>query len=140
MTHRFATACLLTAVLLLALAPAAETSARPSDRACLIAWNATSNRPNRVKLLALRPLTSLALRAGVVSTDTWKKGASPTQTSAAACLLTVVKRRTVQIVTGRWRTGHVGRWSFGHVIPATMRLPGNVRLLPDGRLTKIYLR
>lgn len=139
MRHRLATASLLAVVALLSVVATAEPSGRPSDRACLIAWNAPPNRPTRVKLLALRPPTRLSLRSGVVFTDTWKKGSPATETSAAACLLTVVKRRTVQVVTGRWRAGRVGRWSFGHVIPTTTRLPANVRLLPDGRLTKIYL-
>jgi hypothetical protein len=67
-------------------------------------------------------------------------GSPPTQTDAPACLLTLAKRGEIRIVTGIWRTAGVSRWSFGHPIPTTKSLFANVRLLSDGRVTKIYHR
>jgi hypothetical protein len=55
-----------------------------------------------------------------------------------ACLLTVAKAGTIQIVTGRWSFGRVSRWSWGRRIPTTNPYPPNVTLLSDGRVTKIY--
>ncbi len=50
----------------------------------------------------------------------------------------MAKPGEIQVVTGRWRAGHVSRWSFGHPIPTTKPFFANVRLLSDGRVTKIY--
>jgi hypothetical protein len=126
------------AVLVAGTATAAYLS-QPSDRGCLLAWNAPSNHSNRVKLIAARPMTGLSLRGGTSFTDTWTKGSSPKQTSTEACLLTVAKPVKIQVVTGVWRVGHVSRWSWSHAIPTTRPFFANVRLLSDGRVTKIYI-
>jgi hypothetical protein len=135
---------LLAACALLALALAGTASAasrtRPSDRACLLAWNAPGNHGSRTRLLAQRPIAGLALRAGVVLVDMWTKGSASTETRGPACLLTIEKRGSTRIVTGMWRRAGVGAWSFGRAIQMRARVVPNVRLLPDGRLTKIYLR
>jgi hypothetical protein len=75
----------------------------------------------------------------VVYTDTWTKGSSTT-TSGPACLLTVAKRGEVRLVTGTWKGAGVDRWSFGRTYRTTSRFIANVRLLADGRVTKISLR
>ena len=143
--HRNCTHCLLRVPIVLAFsfavfvagtATAADLS-QPSDRGCLLAWNAASNHSNRVKLIAARPMTGLSLRGGNSFTDTWTKGV-PKQTSTEACLLTVAKTGKIQFVTGVWRVGHVSRWSWGHPILTTRPFFANVRLLSDGRVTKIY--
>jgi hypothetical protein len=119
----------------------AASRAQPSDRTCLIAWNSPANDPNHVWLLAQRPISGLQLLPGTVATDTWPKGSTPTQTSRLACLLTLAKPGQVRIVTGFWKTGGgVSRWSFGRTIPTRRPIAANVRLLPDGRVTKIYRR
>jgi hypothetical protein len=115
-------------------------AAQPSDRGCLLAWNAPSNRPNRVKLISARPLTGISLRGGESFSYSWTKGTVTKQTSSEACLLTVAKSGTIQVVTGRWRFGPISRWSWGRVIPTTRPFIANVKLRADGRLTKIYSR
>lgn len=79
----------------------------------------------------------LQLLPGTVGTDSWTKGSPSTQTSAAACRLTLAKPGAIRTVTGIWRTVGVSRWSFGRQIPTTKPFFGNVRLLSDGRVTKI---
>jgi hypothetical protein len=121
-------------------ASGAAATTQPSDRGCLVAWNAPANQVNRAKLLAARPKNRLALRGGRSSTDTWAKGNGATATSTQACLLTLWRPRTAQVVIGVWRDGRVMRWSWGSVTPPTPYLSANVKLLPDGRVTKIYRR
>jgi hypothetical protein len=130
------------ALILLAAATLTGTAVgaqiRPSDRGCLLAWNAPSNHLNRVRLVAARPFAGLSLLPGATFTYTWTKQSTPRQTRAQACLLTISKPGQIQVVTGIWRIGHVSRWSFGHPIPTTRPFFPNVRILPDGRVTKIY--
>jgi len=132
---------------IVALASASTTAAapptQPSERACLIAWNASTNHANQLKLLAQRPIVGLMLGSGVAGSDTWTKTSSTT-TSGPACLMTIIKRGAFRIVTGRWKGTGVDRWTFARAIPATKNDPplgaANVRLLADGRVTKIYRR
>jgi hypothetical protein len=134
-------ACLALLVLALQAGAAVSASAaEPSDRGCLLAWNAPSNHRNRVKLIAARPVTGLSLRAGESSSYSWTKGTRAKQTAAEACLLTVAKRGGIQVVTGRWGFGPVNRWSWSRLIPTTFPVIPNVRLLSDGRVAKIYSR
>jgi hypothetical protein len=116
----------------------ATARAQPSDRACLLSWNSPANHTNQLRLLAQRPISGLQLLPGRVGTDTWTKGSPPTQTSALACLLTLAKHGEIRIATGIWEAGRVSRWSFGHPIPTSEPVFANVRLLSDGRVTKIY--
>ena len=124
-------------LLLLALAgtAAAAPPTEPSDRGCLLAWNAASNDANHAKLLRARP-AGLMLHGGRSGTDTWTK-TTTTSTSTAACLLTVVKARTSQLVVGPWNGGSVDHWSWSRAYPKPRFLAANVRLLADGRVTKI---
>ena len=139
MARTVSLAVTLTALILaLASTTLAQSRAQPSDRACLIAWNAPANHPNRLRLLAQRPISGLQLLPGTVGTDTWTKGSPPMQTTAQACLLTLAKPGAIRTVTGIWRTVGVSRWSFGRRIPTTKPFFANVRLLSDGRVTKIY--
>lgn len=125
----------------LALAGSAlAASTRPSDRACLIAWNSPANQVNRLRLLALRPIARLDLRTAVIFNVTWKKGSPPTRTSSQSCVMTVEKRREVRMVTGIWKPSGVERWTFGRALRTNIPIVANVRLLADGRVTKIYLR
>jgi hypothetical protein len=124
--------------LTLVAAALAAPQTQPSDRSCLIAWNAPGNQANRAHLLAQRPLSRLQLLPGRVGTDTWSKGSAPKQTSSMACLLTLEKPGEIRIVTGIWHGAGVTHWSFGRPIPTSKPLLANVRLLLDGRVTKIY--
>jgi hypothetical protein len=83
-------------------------------------------------------MSGLQLLPGVIGTDTWAKGSTPTQTHAPACLLTLAKPGEIRIVIGVWQTAGVNHWSFGRPTPTTKPFFANVRLLSDGRLTKIY--
>jgi hypothetical protein len=116
----------------------AASRAQPSDRSCLIAWNSPGNHANRLRLVAQRPISGLQLLPGTVGTATWTKGSLPTQTTALACLLTLAKPGEIRTVTGIWRAAGVSRWSFGPPIPTSKPFFANVRLLSDGRVTKIY--
>ena len=118
----------------------ATPSAQPTDRSCLLAWNAAANHANHLLLLAQRPVSGLRLLPAEVGTDTWRKGSTPTQTSSPACVLTVEKRGTIREVIGIWRAGAVAGWTFGRSIRTTVPFAANVRLLTDGRVTKIYRR
>jgi hypothetical protein len=51
-----------------------------------------------------------------------------------------VKGRRLQPVTGVWRDGRVGDWVFGHPRTADRPVGANVKVLRDGRVTKIYRR
>lgn len=117
----------------------ATSPTRPSDRACLISWNSRANRTNHLKLLALRPPSGLQLLPAVVGTDSWSKGSTPAQTSEPACLMTFAKSGAIREITGIWKAGAVAHRSFGHGFPVNHTVVANVRLLPDGRVTKIYL-
>jgi hypothetical protein len=138
MSRRLAVVSTAASASLLAAAALAAPRSHPSDRACLLAWNAPSNHGNRLRLLAVRPISELSLRPGKTFTSTWTSGSAPRQTAAEACLLTLRKPGEIQVVTGVWRAGGVGRWSFGHPIPSRRPFYANVRLLPDGRVTRIY--
>ena len=129
--------------LLLAATAFAATPKQPSERACLIAWNSPANHAGHVRLLAERPILGLMLDAGVSYTDTWTK-TSTTRTGGPACLMTIMTRGELRLVTGMWMTDGVDRWTFGRAIAATKNYPprgsANVRALSDGRVTKIYRR
>jgi hypothetical protein len=116
---------------------------QPSERACLIAWNSPANHANHVKLLSEKPIVGLTLRTGVSYTVTWTKTTSK-QTGGPACLMTIIKRGGLRIVTGTWTANGVARWTFGRTIAERRNHPptetANVRLLADGRVTKIYRR
>jgi hypothetical protein len=125
-------------VALVFVATTLAASPRPSDRGCLVAWNAPANHANRLRVLADRPIAGLSLLPGIAGTDTWSKGSAPKETTKPACLLTVAKPRAIRVVTGIWSTSTVSRWSFGRPIPPSKPFVANVRLLSDGRVTKIY--
>lgn len=120
-------------------APAAAAT-RPSERACLVAWNARSKGANRSVVAAGRPWVSASLRAGTTVTVRWTRGMPPSQTSAEACLLMLAKGGRVRMTTGIWRNGRVVRWRTQEHATDSAPRHSNVRVLPDGRVTKIYLR
>jgi hypothetical protein len=140
MARPLSIAVILTSALAFAGTTSAASRTQPSDRACLVAWNSSANQANRLRLLTETPIARIQLLPGVVGTDTVTNGSPPTKTAAPACLLTVAKPGEIRIVTGIWRTAGVSRWSFGHPTPTTKSLFANVRLLSDGRVTKIYHR
>jgi hypothetical protein len=118
----------------------ASAAQRPSERTCLLAWNGLTNKANRLRVVTGGPWSGASLLPATIYTTTWKDGSPPKQTKAQACLLRLVKSERSQVVTGKWRNGGVARWSFGRVT-AVGKVPGsNVKLLPDGRMTKLYLR
>ena len=135
---------LVAAALALVLAAVATPATQPSERACLIAWNAPANDAGHSRLLAERPILRLMLTAGVSYVVTWTKTSSTTRIGGPSCLLTIVKRGELRIVTGMWTTNGVAHWRFGRAFAATKSYPppeaANVRLLADGRVTKIYRR
>ncbi len=53
-------------------------------------------------------------------------------------MLMIAKNQQIQFVTGVWQAGRVSGWSFGRSLPTATHGPANVRLLPGGRVTKIY--
>jgi hypothetical protein len=141
MSRRSSVALTLTAFALLGTATTlAATRAQPSDRSCLTAWNSPGNDATRLRLLAQRPISGLRLLPGRVGADTWTTGSPPTQTAARACLLTLAKSGEIRTVTGIWRAAGITRWSFGRPTPSSKPFFANVRLLSDGRVTKIYRR
>ena len=83
----------------------------------------------------------LAAGPAKTSTETWQRGSTLKETTAQACLLALVKRGGFQFVTGVWRDEQVVGWSFGRSITAG-KAPGrsNVKVLPHGRVTKVYRR
>jgi hypothetical protein len=122
-------------VLVVAGTTLAASRAQPSDRACLLAWNSPANHANRVRLLAERPISGLLLVPGVYGTE---QGSPPKQTTAPVCILRAAKPGEIRTVTGIWKTAGVSSWSFGQPIPTSKPFFSNVRLLSDGRVTKIY--
>jgi hypothetical protein len=122
------------------LGPTASAAPRSSERACLLAWNAPANKESHLRVVTGGPWSGASLLPATIYTTTWKDGSPPKQTKAQACLLRLVKSARSQVVTGKWRDGRVARWSFGRSAAAD-KVPGsNVKLLPDGRVTKLYLR
>lgn len=111
---------------------------RPSDRSCLVAWNAVSNRANHARLVAARPITALTLLPAFVYAVSVVKSGPSRRMRGEACVLTIAKKREIRVVTGVWRAGHVSRWLFGRPIRKTKPLIANVRLLPNGRVVKVY--
>lgn len=118
----------------------------PSERACIIAWNADTNHANQLRLHAARPLTTATLLPTRWFTFAFGHGSTQKRSSADVCLLTLNKEGRSQQVTGHWRSGHVTNWSWStvHIRTATRAaaapFAGNVRVLADGRVTKIYRR
>jgi hypothetical protein len=113
---------------------------RPSERACLLAWNAPSNAANHSRLARDWPWAKSTLRPGIAFTVVFKRGSRPKQTTTEACLLTLAKGHRIQPVSGIWRRGGVARWVFAHPHTANRPLGANVKVLRDGRVTKIYRR
>jgi hypothetical protein len=140
MSPRASLGLAITAALVSAAPATADVASQQlSERSCLVAWNAPQNESNRLRLIAAPRVSNLSLRAGVTGTVTWSRGFAQKQTRATACLLTLARPGQIQLVSGAWHSGRVARWSFGHTIPSTTPLLGaNVKLLPDGRITKIY--
>ena len=140
MSPRASLGLAITAALVSAATATADVAPqRPSERSCLVAWNAPQNQSNRLRLIAAPRVSNLSLRTGVTGTVTWSRGSAQKQTRATACLLTLARPGQIQLVSGVWHSGRVARWSFGRTIPSTTPLLGaNVKLLPDGRITKIY--
>jgi hypothetical protein len=139
MLCRGSAAVILTSLALALAADALATpGAQPTARACLIAWNASGNHTNRVHLLVQRPISGVQLLPGMAGTDTWGSASTSKQTSSLACLLTLAKPGEILTATGTWHAAQVTRWSFGRAVATTKPFVANVRLLSDGRVTKIY--
>jgi hypothetical protein len=138
---RYVAILLASAVVLGLGAPTSLGARAPSERRCLLAWNSPDNAASRQRIVAEGPWPQASLFAGVSGTITWRRGAKPVTTNGPACLLTLVRRKRVQPVTGLWRNGVVRRWWFERPLTAN-RAPGptNVKVLTDGRVTKVYLR
>lgn len=117
----------------------ASTASVPSARDCLLEWNRQPSAPNRLRLVSSGPWPAARLLPGQAVAA--GRSQPSTATPVPACLLTLSKQGRLQIVTGAWRAGHVRRWVFGPVgrIAGAPRY-GNVRVLPDGRVTKISRR
>lgn len=129
------------AILVGLVAETASGARGPTERGCLLAWNARENAASRERVVSEGPWAAALLLPGVASMLRWQRGSAPTQATAQACLLTLVKPRELQPVTGIWRNERVPRWSFGRVIGTdTAPVHANVRILGDGRVTKIHRR
>lgn len=137
---------LLSAAALLAVGvawtPALASSATgPSERACLLAWNAQTNEAGRQRLVASGPWRVAVLRPAVVGRLRFGGGAPPQTTSGVGCSLMLLKQGRLQLVNGRWRDGRVRQWMFERPLATEDGPPvSNVRILADGRVTKLYRR
>lgn len=124
-----------------AAASAAAVADRPSERACLLSWNAPSNAASRRRVAERGPWSAAILSPGTTAMVTWRRGSPPAVGPARpGCLLRLLKPGQSLLVAGAWRNGAVRRWSFGPAIPSAVPRLGNVRVLPDGRVTKRRLR
>lgn len=109
--------------------------AAPSERSCLIAWNQTSNAAGHRNLIAGGPWRVGSLRPAVTVTAD-RRGS--TATPKPACVLLVARQREFRVITGAWQAGSVRRWRFGELHrAATAPRYGNVRVLADGRVTRL---
>ncbi|RDI74494.1 hypothetical protein Gocc_1383 [Gaiella occulta] len=106
-----------------------------------MAWNAPANAAFRSRVAASGPWSSATLHPGTISAVVWEQGSSARQTTAQACLMTLAGPARSRLVVGNWLRGRVARWSFAGAVSAD-KAPGgsNVKLLADGRVTKIYRR
>jgi hypothetical protein len=119
------------------LAAAALLSGHPSERGCLLAWNAAANQHSRAALAGSGPWRSASLRTAVVGSLTWGNGTT-TATQENACVLDVAGNKMSRELVGVWRNGGVLSWKKrGGGIGVRV---ANVRVLADGRVTKIYRR
>lgn len=110
---------------------------RPSERACLVSWNARSNLQGRERVAAGAPWRAAVLVAAKTGWVTINPVGSSFETPA--CVLLLVKSRRMREVVGPWRSGRVTRWRFSPLFSADeIRLPSNVKVLTDGRVRKIY--
>jgi hypothetical protein len=80
-----------------------------------------------------------------VFTFALRGGSTVARTNTDVCLLTFAGIGRNREVTGHWHAGHITgwSWSFVHLAPASTPTPpssGNVRVLDDGRLRKIFYR
>jgi hypothetical protein len=123
-----------------AAGPGTTTTRMPSERNCLLAWNARSNEAGRHRLLSSGPWKAALLADAVVGTVTIPPSPSARVRSHVCALLVRDGSRARQVV-GRWRNGQVTEWTFSRVFQLTVRVVrSNVRILHDGRVTKIYRR
>lgn len=112
----------------------------PNDNGCIRAWNTTPDSGSRVWLSA-HAGERLQILGGVRSRDTSDGKTVTHEPSMPVCVLTLITDRRMLTVTGRWRDGTVSRWTR-QLYPAGMTgiVSLNARVLPDGRITKIYRR
>jgi hypothetical protein len=114
------------------VAPGAQR--QPSERSCLLEWNSPANSASRERVVASGLWSAASLRPGTILTIP-----GPAQ-GKSGCILHLRRKGRFLAVNGPWRNGRVAKWSFGPSgrISGDQHIPSNVRVLPDGRVTKIY--
>jgi len=111
----------------------------PSERNCLVAWNSRSNVVNQGRIVTSGPWKRALLVPAAVGTVRFPS--STTSAETLGCALILRKPSLAQQIIGYWRDGRVVKWTFSRLFETTSS-PGfaNVRILRDGRVTKIYRR
>lgn len=83
----------------------ASAATRPSDRACLLAWNAPSNRPLQLRVAAGAPWSRAMLGSATTTGITWEQGSAPTHSTAQSCVMALQGPARSRLVVGIWGGG-----------------------------------
>ena len=115
---------------------------RPTETTCLIAWNSPFNGANHDRIAGSGTVVAIITPPrGSSARSMGRQCPSLAKTVAKACLRLLADSGRHQLVTGIWSDSSVTHWSFGrptktHDAPTAP----NVKVLADGRVTKIPLR
>lgn len=125
-------------VVALAFPAVATAASAPSECSCLLAWNVASNSGNGDRVVRLGRWPSATLTPASVGTVGLNP---PTNSNVRGCVLMLSRPGWQQQIVGRWVDHSVRTWIFWPAVRTSARLPrSNVRVLSDGRVTKIYDR
>jgi hypothetical protein len=137
--HTLVWACAFTVVLVgCAGATATTQPERPSERRCLVAWNSPANQAVRSRVLELRRWKRGLLVSSSLALVAFGQTVQPSNPLAPVCSLVLVTDTRAQQLVGVWKNGRVTRWLLGASLPSSNSFTSNVRVLSDGRITKIY--
>ena len=114
---------------------AAAMSRESPASACAVAWNRGSTSSLRAKVAAEHPRGAFIDSGGTnVSTMTWSKGQTPTQSSATGCSIQfILNGGRTSTVFGPWENKAITKW-VGPLINTrvTFPLPDNTNVHVDG--------
>jgi hypothetical protein len=129
-----------TIALIEASSAASAATPMPTERNCLLAWNARSNEASWHRLVSSGRWKGALLVDAVVGTDTIPPSSTAHVGRQACALLVRDGGRALQVI-GRWNDGRVAKWTFSRVFRLQVHVVrSNVRILRDGRVTKLYRR